>query len=208
MLWYIEEVKTAPTFEYKTNETEISIEQLKELYEKTKGNEQEGKSKLGLKGESFFLYIDCRFSWTLDLLKEIADKYHFPPVIEGIALGYMDEGIEVISKFLVKSIKHKITFLWINYVALDKFESQFRLDLTGYIDAILFAADKVKDWIALNYSRLDSNTISSLFKAAKQVNDKIDFDNSSLKIDEELDFGDKEYKLQKISMEDSFVKWK
>jgi hypothetical protein len=201
----IEEIKQVSETEFKTNEKEITIEQLKVLYEQIRGNEKEGKSKLGEKSGAYFLYIDWQFPWTHKLLKKLADNYHLPESIDGIALGYLDAGISVINEFLVKSIKHKLSFLWINYVALDKFESQNRLDLAEYIDAIAFAAPKAKDWLACNYSKLDSIILTKLIQAAHNLQDKIDLDDCLIKLEGDIEFGDYEYKLQKITMEDSFV---
>lgn len=84
------------------------------------------------------MYIDCQYKWTHKLLKLLADNYYLPENIDGIALGYLDEGISVINEFLIRCVKHKLSFLWVNYVALDKYENQFRLGLDEYIEAISF----------------------------------------------------------------------
>ena len=55
---------------------------------------------------------------------------------------------------------------------------------------------------------MDSNSISEIIKAARSVEEKLDFDNSSLKFDNPPNFGLDEYKISKISMEDTFVKSK
>lgn len=91
-------------------------------------------------------------------------------------------------------------------MALDKYESQYRLNIEEYLDSILFTIPKVQNWVALNYCRLDNQIISKVIQAAKNVKEKVDFDNSSLKIDDEPEFGTEEYKLSKLTMEDSFIK--
>lgn len=188
------------------NDEEIPIDEFKKLYTEIKGEQLEGKSKLGEKAGSSFLYIDCRSKWPLTLLQTLADKYILPPEIKGVAIGFLDEGNEIIKKFLVKSIKHNLSFLWINYVALDKFESEYRLGMDEYLDAIVYAIPKAKEWVGLNYFRMDGSQISKIIQAAHGVQEKVDFDNSSLKIDDELDFGDHQYTIKKLCMEDSFVK--
>ena len=50
--------------------------------------------------------------------------------------------------------------------------------------------------------------MSSLISACKNVTEKIDFDNSSLKIDETMSFGHEILSIRKICMEDSFIKSK
>ena len=201
-----EEAIVAP--EIIQNDQEISIVDFKKLYSDTKGAESEGKSKLGEKAGSNFLYIDWRSKWPLDLLQILADKYILPPEVKGIAIGFLDEGNDVLKKFLVKSIKHDLSFLWINYVALDKYESQYRLGMDEYLDSIVYAIPKAKEWVGLNYFRIESHQISKIMQAAHAVKEKVDFDKSSLKPEDDLDFGPHEYSIQKICMEDSFIKCK
>ena len=76
------------------------------------------------------------------------------------------------------------------------------------MESILSVLPKVTKWVGLNYFKMDSKQISTLISSWKNVKEKIDFDNSSLKIDGDLDFGKEPFQISKISMEDSFVKWK
>lgn len=184
--------------------SEISMKALKGMYELAKADNPEGKSKLG---ESYF-YIDCRNAWTLKLIKTIAEKYFLPKEIKGVGIGYLDEGNEDVKQFLKNCFKNDLDWLWINYIALDKWEQQFRLGIDEYMDSILVALPRAKKWVGLNYFRFDSDQFSKILRVSRDVEEKIDFDNSSLKFETPLDFGTELFKIPKICMEDTFVKCK
>lgn len=114
----------------------------------------------------------------------------------------------LLNKFLEKSIAVQLDWLWVNYIALDKWEKQFRLGIDEYMDSLLLVLPKIKKWVGLNYFKIDEKQFSSLMRASRNVEEKIDFDNSSLKFENQLDFGTEDFKITKISMEDTFVKCK
>mmetsp|Transcript_10233 Transcript_10233/g.9041 ORF Transcript_10233/g.9041 Transcript_10233/m.9041 type:complete len:220 (+) Transcript_10233:240-899(+) len=185
------------------------MESLQKLFYEIKGEEPDGKSKLG----DSYLYIDCRNEWTLKLLNMLAGEinlqqrivYILPKEIKGVGVGYLDERCEPVKRFLSKCIQHELEWLWINYIALDKWEKQYRLGISEYMPVIESVAPKVTKWIGLNYFKIDSLQMSKIFKACYQV-EKVDFDNCSFKIEKSMDFGGDSYKIEKISMEDTFIK--
>lgn len=182
----------------------LTLEEFKQMYLKAKGDQQEGKSKIG---DNYF-YIDCRSPWTMRLVSAIANSYALPVEITGVGIGYLDENCTEIKNFLVKSITGGLDWLWINYIALDKWEKQFRLGIDEYMDSILKVVPKVKKWIGFNYFKIDSEQFSSIIRSAHKIEEKIDFDNSALRFETPLDFGTEAYKIPKICMEDTFVKCK
>ena len=178
------------------------MEALKSLYESAKGSNEEGKSKLGVN----FLYVDCRQKWTLDLIDKLAKDYILPKDMVGVGIGYLDEKWEPVKRFLNKCIKNDLEWLWINYVALDKWEKQYRLGIDEYVSTITVAAENVTKWLGVNYFKIDSDQFAQIVRASKKNKEKLDFDNSSLKFEEFMDFGSEKYQISKITMEDTFIK--
>jgi len=174
------------------------------MFDKFKGIESVGKSKVG----DSYLYIDCRNKWNLKLIKALSEQYYLPADIKGVGIGYLDEKNEEVKSFLAKWFKLDLDWLWINYIALDKWEKQYRLGIEEYLGPILWALPHAKKWVGLNYFKMDDHSISEIIKAARSVQEKLDFDNSSLKFDNPPNFGMEEFKISKISMEDTFVKSK
>lgn len=75
-----------------TPNTELTLDEFKQMYQKAKGEQAEGKSKLG---DNYF-YIDCRSDWTMRLVSALASQYTLPPEIKGVGIGYLDEGSQSI----------------------------------------------------------------------------------------------------------------
>lgn len=178
------------------------MENLKKLYEACKGESDEGKSKLGVN----FLYIDWRQAWSLNFIDKLSQEYYLPKEMVGVGIGYLDEKWEPVKRFLNKSIQNDLEWLWINYVALDKWEKQYRLGMDEYISTITVAAGRVTKWLGLNYFKIDSDQFTQIVKASKNNKEKLDFDNSSLKFEGFMDFGSENYSISKITMEDTFIK--
>lgn len=187
--------------------SELDMETFQELYNKAKGLNGDGKSKLG---DTYF-YIDWRNKWTLELLNTLAEKYYLPKEIKGVGIGYLDEKWEEVKRFLFKCIQNELEWLWVNYIALDKWEQQYRLGIDEYMSVLEVAIPKVKKWIGINYFKIEDEHYARLVRASHAVEDKIDFDNSALKLESFMDFGDNKsdkitYHTKKISMEDTFIK--
>jgi hypothetical protein len=68
------------------------------------------------------------------------------------------------------------------------------------------AIPKVKKWIGINYFKIEDEQYAKLVNVSHAVEDKIDFDNSALKLENFMDFGDQKFNIKKISMEDTFIK--
>ena len=61
------------------------------------------------------------------------------------------------------------------------------------------------NWVGINYFKIESEQMEAIFQACHKVK-KLDFDNCSLKLENQMNFGDEEYEISKISMEDTFIK--
>lgn len=188
---------------------QIDMEKLTSIYYNARGKEPDGKSKIG----DSYLYIDWRNQWSINFLNSISWNsdsgkrvaYILPPEIKGVGIGYLDQKWEAVKKFLTHWIQNELEWLWVNYIALDKWEKQYRLGVNEFIPSLVPAISKVTKWVGINYFKLDSYSFQTIIKGASKA-EKLDLDNWSFKFDNEMDFGNQEYKIQIISMEDTFIR--
>ena len=196
----VEEIKTNTEDEIDDNKTQLTVDELKRLVEEIRGVMSKGKTLVGKE----VLDLDFSHSWTTKLIRKIAENYLLPKSIVRINVYSLDEDNQPLQNMLKSSIKHNIKGLALNLEALETV-SEFKLNLSNYLESILSVLPLITDHIDLNYFNITGMDLEDTLKNSKHIINEISFAGSDIILNYEPNFGTEEFKLENLNLDECTI---